>query len=76
MIIQALVKYYESLLKQQKTVARGWCRAKVAFALELSEDGSLKGIEQYYFNRRYFCSGSTESAWFCLCGFLYSGTED
>lgn len=44
MIIQALVKYYESLLKQQKTVARGWCRAKVAFALELSEDGSLKGI--------------------------------
>lgn len=44
MIIQALVKYYESLLKQQKTVARGWCRAKVAFALELSEDGSLKEI--------------------------------
>ena len=33
MIIQALVKYYESLLKQPKTVARGWCRAKAAFAL-------------------------------------------
>lgn len=44
MTIQALVRYYEILLKQNKTVAQGWCRAKVAFALELSEDGSLRGV--------------------------------
>ena len=44
MILQALVDYYEELLKEGKTVPNGWCRAKVAFALNLTEDGSLKNV--------------------------------
>ncbi len=44
MILQALVDYYEELLKEGKTVPNGWCRAKVAFALNLAEDGSLKNV--------------------------------
>lgn len=44
MILQALVDYYEELLKEGKTVPNGWCRAKAAFALNLAEDGSLKNV--------------------------------
>lgn len=44
MILQALADYYEELLKKGKTVPNGWRRAKVSFALNLAEDGSLKNV--------------------------------
>lgn len=44
MILQALVDYYETLLKNEKAARPGWCQAKTAFALNLNADGSLKGI--------------------------------
>ncbi|MFR1831978.1 MAG: type I-C CRISPR-associated protein Cas8c/Csd1 [Lachnospiraceae bacterium] len=44
MILRALTDYYEELLKEGKTVSKGWCRAKVAYALNLSEDGTLKNV--------------------------------
>ena len=44
MILQALTEYYEALLRDGKTVPLGWCQAKVAFALNLAEDGSIKGV--------------------------------
>lgn len=44
MILQALVQYYESLVKQGKISKPGWCRAKVSYGIELNEDGSVKGI--------------------------------
>lgn len=44
MILQALETYYEALLKDGKAVPEGWCVAKVAYALNLSKDGSLRGV--------------------------------
>ena len=44
MILQALTRYYEVLLKEGKTVPEGWCRAKVAYALNLSEEGMIKNV--------------------------------
>ena len=45
MILQALVKYYEDLAKQQNKVARkGWSQAKVSHAIELNDDGTIKTI--------------------------------
>lgn len=44
MILQALVDYYGMLLKEGKVARQGWCRAKVAYALNLDADGGLKGI--------------------------------
>lgn len=44
MILQALAEYYETLLENNKAAEPGWCQAKVAFALNLNADGSLKGI--------------------------------
>lgn len=44
MILQALVKYYEILLKQGKTTPEGWCQAKVSYAINLHEDGRIKSI--------------------------------
>ena len=40
MILQALTRYYEILLKRGKIAASGWAKAKVSWALELSADGS------------------------------------
>lgn len=40
MILQALTRYYEILLKRGKIAASGWSKAKVSWALELSADGS------------------------------------
>ena len=37
MILQALVNYYETLLKDKKVAAEGWCQAKTAFALNLMQ---------------------------------------
>lgn len=44
MILQSLVMYYETLLKDGKAAPEGWCQAKVAFAVNLDGDGRLKGI--------------------------------
>lgn len=44
MILQSLVQYYESLAEQEKVARLGWCHAKVSHAIEINEDGSIKGI--------------------------------
>lgn len=44
MILRALTNYYEQLLRENKAAPWGWCQAKAAFALDLSEDGNLRGI--------------------------------
>lgn len=44
MILQSLVKYYESLEQKGEITKPGWCNAKVSFALELSADGQLKRV--------------------------------
>lgn len=44
MILQALVEYYENLAEQGKISQPGWCSAKVSYAIELGEDGSVKAI--------------------------------
>lgn len=46
MILQALVEHYENLAEQGKISQPGWCSAKVSYAIELSEDGSVKAIIQ------------------------------
>ena len=44
MILQALVNYYETLLKNGKVAEPGWCQAKVSYALNLTAEGRIKGI--------------------------------
>ena len=44
MILQSLVKYYETLLSDEKVARQGWCQARVSFALNLDIDGRLKGV--------------------------------
>ena len=44
MILQSLVDYYEVLVRKEKAVKPGWCKAKVSYALNLFPDGTLKGI--------------------------------
>lgn len=44
MILQALVKYYETLLKQGKVEEPDWSAAKVSAEIQLDEEGKLLGI--------------------------------
>lgn len=44
MILQALVKYYETLAEQEKVSRQGWCQAKVSYALDIDTGGNLLGI--------------------------------
>ena len=44
MILQALVKHYETLADADKVTRQGWCHAKVSFGINLSKDGDIKGI--------------------------------
>lgn len=44
MILQALTRYYEDLLTQGEIARPGWAVAKVSWALELGEVGSLLGL--------------------------------
>ncbi|HIT67306.1 MAG TPA: type I-C CRISPR-associated protein Cas8c/Csd1 [Candidatus Merdisoma merdipullorum] len=44
MILQSLVRYYETLAERGEVESPGWCKAKVSFALELSEDGTVIGV--------------------------------
>lgn len=45
MILQSLVRYYEYLNKQGLVSGMGWCHAKVSYAINLSEDGRIIGIQ-------------------------------
>ena len=42
MILQALVKYYEDLERQEKLPKQGWCQAKVSYGINLSTDGDIR----------------------------------
>ena len=44
MILQALVKYYESLAEQGKISRVGWCSTKVSYAVNLSSEGNITAI--------------------------------
>lgn len=44
MILQSLVKYYESLADAGKVTRPGWCSAKVAIGLNISSEGELLGV--------------------------------
>ena len=44
MILQALVEYYEALERKGKITSPGWCRARVAYGLDISEQGELMGV--------------------------------
>lgn len=44
MILQSLVQLYEDLVEKGEITKPGWCKAKVAFALVLSEDGKIQAI--------------------------------
>lgn len=44
MILQALVGYYETLAEQERGSRRGWCRAKVSYALDIDVEGNLLGV--------------------------------
>lgn len=41
MILQSLVEYYEALEKKGEITRPGWCKAKISFALDISETGVL-----------------------------------
>ena len=44
MILQALYTYYNALSARGEISPPGWCDAKVSFALDLDEDGTLHGV--------------------------------
>ena len=44
MILEALTRYYDALVKQGRASPPGWCAAKVSFALRLEEDGRIAGV--------------------------------
>ncbi|WP_343208678.1 type I-C CRISPR-associated protein Cas8c/Csd1 [Anaerolentibacter hominis] len=44
MILQALVRYYETLVNLGKVTGEGWCRAKTSYALDIGLDGTLYQI--------------------------------
>lgn len=44
MILQALAAYYASLAEQGKIARPGWTKAKIAWALEIDADGTLRAV--------------------------------
>lgn len=44
MILQALTRYYEVLARDEKVSRKGWCTAKVSYAVNLSKEGKIRGI--------------------------------
>ena len=44
MILQALCAYYDALAARGEISPPGWCEARVSFALDLDENGSLRGV--------------------------------
>jgi len=43
-ILQELVKYYETLARDGKTALPGWCSAKVSYIIRLNSKGKIEGI--------------------------------
>ena len=48
MILDALVGLYERLAEREEVAAEGWCKAKVSYAVNLSEEGRITGILPMY----------------------------
>lgn len=46
MILQALVKYYEDLVKSGKIASQGWSQQKVSYALEIDDDGTILQVSR------------------------------
>lgn len=44
MILQALAKYYETLVEEEKVSKPGWNSAKVSYQIDLTKEGEVKGI--------------------------------
>ena len=44
MILQALARYYDDLLQQDKISAPGWTKVKISYALDIGLDGQLKQV--------------------------------
>ena len=44
MILQALTRYYEDLLRRGEIAAPGWSPAKISFALCLDKDGQVTQV--------------------------------
>lgn len=44
MILQALAKYYETLVEEGKVSKQGWNSAKVSYQIDLTKEGEVKGI--------------------------------
>ena len=44
MILQALYQYYDALAARGEISPPGWCDAKVSFALDIDESGTLHGV--------------------------------
>lgn len=44
MILQALARYYDDLLRQGKISAPGWTKVKISYALDIGLDGQLKQV--------------------------------
>lgn len=44
MILQALYQYYDALAARGEISPPGWCDAKVSFALDIDESGTLRGV--------------------------------
>ncbi len=44
MILQALTRYYEDLVKQGKIARPGWAKAKISYALCINDRGELKQV--------------------------------
>lgn len=44
MILQALVKHYEDLEKKGEISKRGWCQAKISYAINLDHTGEIKSV--------------------------------
>ena len=42
MILQALAKYYETLVEEDKVSKPGWCSAKVSYQIDLTKIGERK----------------------------------
>ena len=51
MILQALVKEYENLAENNLVPKRGWCQAKVSYAIDLNPNGKIKEIYPLKQNR-------------------------
>ena len=80
MILQALVKEYENLAQKGLVSKPGWSQAKVSYAIDLKDDGSIKVIlfvEDRRTERKkdgldaksVICTGNGDPFFRCCCKF-------